>query len=246
MLTEVEQLREQVKMHEIQASKHRQEIALLNDRLNKFEVMSSTIAQLIQVTASTPDVMAPATEVLQSSSTDSDITAFVGAQVQPTARQLRMDIQQQQQQQQYQQQEQLQYASLEHVPIMVQDALPPTPTITLSAQPSRIEHLIVEAVLNPQLGNDEEEEEEPDDDKISNASGNGANKHTCELCHKSFKYYSNYEVHLRVHSDDRPYECEVCSKRFKQKTHRNVHVKRVHEPEALTNGAGKTPAMIKV
>ncbi|XP_072174358.1 uncharacterized protein [Diadema setosum] len=51
----------------------------------------------------------------------------------------------------------------------------------------------------------------------------------CEFCDKRFKTGSQYVVHRRIHTDERPFECKTCGRRFRQRitlldhetTHRN-------------------------
>ncbi|XP_029928837.1 zinc finger protein 574 isoform X2 [Myripristis murdjan] len=49
----------------------------------------------------------------------------------------------------------------------------------------------------------------------------------CQICHKDFAYTSTFNVHMRTHTDERPFECSTCGKRFRQLPHLQDH-ERIH------------------
>ncbi|XP_003277259.2 zinc finger and SCAN domain-containing protein 5B isoform X2 [Nomascus leucogenys] len=52
----------------------------------------------------------------------------------------------------------------------------------------------------------------------------------CEVCNKSFKYFSQLRIHRRSHTGDRPFQCDLCRKRFLQPSDLRVH-QRIHTGE---------------
>lgn len=47
-------------------------------------------------------------------------------------------------------------------------------------------------------------------------SGRNGHQHVCTICSKSFSYSNDLRKHLRIHSDERPFECIHCGMRFRQ------------------------------
>jgi len=39
--------------------------------------------------------------------------------------------------------------------------------------------------------------------------------HICHICSKSFNNRGNLNIHLRIHTGERPYKCKICDKAFK-------------------------------
>ncbi|XP_026313343.1 zinc finger and SCAN domain-containing protein 5B isoform X1 [Piliocolobus tephrosceles] len=52
----------------------------------------------------------------------------------------------------------------------------------------------------------------------------------CDVCNKSFKYFSQLSIHRRSHTGERPFQCDLCRKRFLQLSDLRVH-QRIHTGE---------------
>ena len=55
-------------------------------------------------------------------------------------------------------------------------------------------------------------------------------QHECDVCEKVFGYPSQLAVHMRTHTNEKPYECDVCEKRFRHSNALQSH-KRIHTNE---------------
>lgn len=53
---------------------------------------------------------------------------------------------------------------------------------------------------------------------------------TCKFCYKQFSNLGNLQIHLRTHTNTKPYVCEVCAKAFTQSCNLTNH-KRIHTGE---------------
>lgn len=52
-----------------------------------------------------------------------------------------------------------------------------------------------------------------------------AHRHKCDFCEFSTEYKTSIARHIRLHTNERPYECKICKKRFNQKSNLNIHTK---------------------
>ena len=67
---------------------------------------------------------------------------------------------------------------------------------------------------------EEEDEQNEEIRKETSTSKGGKRKrtqqHECDVCEKVFGCPSKLAVHMRTHTNEKPYECDVCEKRFTQ------------------------------
>ena len=55
--------------------------------------------------------------------------------------------------------------------------------------------------------------------------------HICEFCGKQVKNKVKFNIHMRTHTNEKPFECETCGRRFKSKGNLSRH-KLVHDADS--------------
>ena len=50
----------------------------------------------------------------------------------------------------------------------------------------------------------------------------------CDVCEKRFSRADSLKGHMRIHTNERPYECDVCDKAFRQLAHLQKHMRTQH------------------
>ncbi|KOB63556.1 putative Zn finger protein, partial [Operophtera brumata] len=56
-------------------------------------------------------------------------------------------------------------------------------------------------------------------------------KFECAPCGRRFVTKSRLDIHVSVHTKDRPFECNICHAKFRLKLCMNLHIRRVHDKE---------------
>lgn len=57
----------------------------------------------------------------------------------------------------------------------------------------------------------------------------------CYICGKNFPSQGQLEMHVRVHTGERPFKCNYCNKGFVQKVHLRTHLRTMHNMQEIQN-----------
>lgn len=69
------------------------------------------------------------------------------------------------------------------------------------------------------------------DDNFSDRNTNTSEYfYQCTYCRKSFRDKSYFQLHVRLHTGNRPFICDICSKGFCKQSHLKEHM-RIHTGE---------------
>ena len=53
-------------------------------------------------------------------------------------------------------------------------------------------------------------------------------QHECDVCEKVFQYPSILAIHMRTHTNEKPYECHECEKSYRQLGSLQYHMRTQH------------------
>ncbi|KAH8239764.1 hypothetical protein KR032_007589 [Drosophila birchii] len=67
---------------------------------------------------------------------------------------------------------------------------------------------------------------EPDEDMATHMQKHKVKTHVCEVCGSYFTQKSQYNVHMRMHTGERPFQCRICHQTFAHSTVLKLHIRK--------------------
>ena len=61
--------------------------------------------------------------------------------------------------------------------------------------------------------------------------------HECCYCGKKFVTKNSMQIHMRVHTGEKPYACEYCGEKFNHNVSRKNHIRKAHPGKEIKNPA---------
>ncbi|XP_052817249.1 zinc finger protein 93-like [Mya arenaria] len=83
-----------------------------------------------------------------------------------------------------------------------------------------------------------QDEELSESQKLTPVLGRPMKKHVCQFCQKVFWHKGQYNIHIRVHTNERPYSCSICNATFRKSSSLKEHAVR-HSSSFVCSHCGK-------
>ena len=107
-------------------------------------------------------------------------------------------------------------------------------TVLKGEEKEKEEPVVVCLQIPPDDDDDDDEMDEhiqrEETDFRKGAKRKRTQQHECGICEKVFESPSSLAIHMRTHTNERPYECDVCEKKFRPSNALKIHM-RIHTNE---------------
>ena len=101
-------------------------------------------------------------------------------------------------------------------------------TVLKGEEEEKEEPVVVCLQIPPDDDDDDDEMDEhiqrEETDFRKGAKRKRTQQHECGICEKVFESPSSLAIHMRTHTNEKPYECDVCEKSFTQSSSLQSHM----------------------